>query len=67
MSLEQRVEFYKEYIKVLKEDPLNLPMWLYLQYKFMTPAMMIARNDEMQKFIGRFSLNGIKSNICKPY
>jgi hypothetical protein len=67
MSQEQRLAFYKEYMEVLTTEPLNLPMWLYLQYKFMTPTMMIARNDEMQKFIGHFSLNGIKSNICKPY
>ena len=67
MSQEQRLAFYKEYMEILKTDPLNLPMWLYLQYKFMTPAMMTARNDEMQKFMGQFSLNGIKSNICKPF
>jgi hypothetical protein len=43
-------------------------VWLMLQFKFMTPAMMIARNDEMQKWLGHFSLNGIKSsNLCKPY
>ena len=42
-------------------------VWLMLQMKFMTPAAMIARNDEMQKWMSYFSLNGIKSsNLCKP-
>jgi hypothetical protein len=45
---------------------IEYSVWLMLQFKFMTPAKMIAHNDEMQKFIGQFSLNGIKSNICKP-
>jgi len=56
MNNEQIAEYYK----ILLTDPLNLPMWFYLQYKFMTPAKMIARNDQMQKFMGQFSLNGIK-------
>jgi hypothetical protein len=43
-------------------------VWLMLQFKFMTPAKMIAHNDEMEKFLKTFSLNGVKSfNICKPY
>ena len=48
-------------------------MWLYdyyiytmLQMYFMGPAKMIARGDEMEKFVKHFSLNGIKP-ICKPY
>jgi len=45
---------------------IEYSVWLMLQFKFMTPAKMIAHNDEMQKFIGQFSLNGIKSNICNP-
>ncbi len=45
---------------------IDYSVWLMLQYKFMYPAKLIAHNDEMQKFIGNFSLNGIKSNICKP-
>ena len=68
MSLEQRIEFYKEYVNILLTEPLNLPVWLYLQYKFMSPAMMIARNDEMQKWLSHFSLNGVRSsNLCKPF
>jgi hypothetical protein len=49
-------------------------MWLYdyyihmmLQMYFKGPASMIARNDEMEKFIKQFSLNGLRSNLCKPY
>lgn len=49
-------------------------MWLFdyyiymmLQMKFMGPAGMIARGDEMEKFVKQFSLNGIKApTICKP-
>ena len=60
-------EFYKEYMHILTTDPLSLPVWLMLQRKFMLPAMMIARNDEMEKFMSHFSLNGIKvPTICKP-
>jgi hypothetical protein len=43
-------------------------VWLMLQMKFMTPAYMISKNDDMQTFMKQFSLNGIKSsNLCKPY
>jgi hypothetical protein len=35
-------------------------IWLMLQFKFMTPAKLIAHNDEMEKFLSQFSLNGIK-------
>jgi hypothetical protein len=43
-------------------------VWLFLQMKFMTPAAMISRNDEMEKFLRHFSLNGVKqSNICRPF
>jgi hypothetical protein len=44
-------------------------VWLMLQMKFMTPAYMIAKNDDMQEFMKQFSLNGIKSRPlqhCKP-
>lgn len=60
-------EFFKEYLEVLQTDPLSLPVWWYLNYKFMTPAAMIARNDKMEEFMKHFSLNGIKiPTICKP-
>jgi hypothetical protein len=56
-----------EYIGLLVSDPLSIPVWWMLQMKFLFPAMMIARNDEMENFLKCFSLNGIKSfNICKP-
>jgi hypothetical protein len=43
-------------------------VWLMLQMKFMTPAYMIAKNNDAQEFMKQFSLNGIKaSNLCKPY
>lgn len=45
-------------------------VWLMLQLKFMAPANMIARNDAMEDFLKRYSLNGIKSNLgnmCKPF
>jgi len=43
-------------------------VWLMLQWKFMSPAKMIAYNDDMENFLKCFSLNGIKSfNICKPF
>ena len=61
-------EILKDYFKVLTTDPLSLPMWWYLYYKFMMPARMISNNDEMEKFLSHFSLNGLKrSNLCKPY
>jgi hypothetical protein len=67
MSLEQRLAFYKEYMTILMTDPLNLPIWWMLQMKFMLPAAMISRNDEMENFISHFSLNGIRNfNICRP-
>jgi len=38
-----------------------------LEQKFMGPAKMMARGDEMEKFVKHFSLNGIKiPTICKP-
>jgi hypothetical protein len=67
MTLEQRLAFYAEYVKILTTDPFSLPIWLYLQYKFISPASMIARGNEMEEFIKRYSLNGIKiPTICKP-
>ena len=66
MSPEQRLAFFKEYLEVLMNDPLSLPVWWMLQIKFMLPAMMIARNDQMETWMKHFSLNGIKANICKP-
>ncbi len=42
-------------------------VWLLLQTKFMMPAYMIGKNDDMQEFMKQFTLNGIKaSNLCKP-
>lgn len=42
-------------------------VWLMLQMKFMSPAAMIARGSEMEKFMKHFSLNGVKApTICKP-
>lgn len=38
-----------------------------IDQKFMSPARMMARTAEMQKWLGHFSLNGIRSsNLCKP-
>jgi hypothetical protein len=46
---------------------IEYSVWLMLQYKFMLPAMMIARNDETEQFMKQFTLNGIKiPTICKP-
>ena len=43
-------------------------VWLMLQMKFMSPAAMIAKGGEMEAFMKRYSLNGIRSsNLCKPY
>jgi hypothetical protein len=49
-------------------------MWLFdyyiymmLQMKFMAPAAMIAKGSEMETFMKRYSLNGVKvPTICKP-
>jgi hypothetical protein len=44
----------------------NIRIMLYM--KFMWPAELLKANDELGEFLGRFSLNGIKSsNLCKPY
>jgi len=60
-------QFYKEYMNILMTDPLSLPVWLMLQRKFMMPAMMISRRSDMEDFMKRYSLNGIKvPTICKP-
>ena len=60
-------QFYKEYMNILATDPLSIPVWLMLQYKFMSPAAMIAKGGEMETFMKRYSLNGIKiPTICKP-
>jgi hypothetical protein len=41
-------------------------VWLMLQYKFASPAKFISVNDDMEKFLKQFSLNGIKQfNICR--
>jgi len=46
---------------------IDYSVWLMLQCKFMAPAKLISHNDEMQKFLERYSLNGIKATtICKP-
>jgi hypothetical protein len=39
---------------------IEYSVWLMLQYKFMYPAKMISYNDDMEKFLSQFSLNGIK-------
>ena len=60
-------EQVKEYFEILVTDPLSLPVWWYLNYKFMMPAAMIAKGGDMEKFMKHFSLNGIKiPTICKP-
>lgn len=47
---------------------IDYSVWLTLQFKFMAPAKLISHNDEMEKFLSQFSLNGLKrSNLCKPY
>ncbi len=40
---------------------MDYQVWLMLQYKFMSPARMIARGGEMETFMKQYSLNGIKS------
>ena len=46
---------------------IDYSVWLMLQFKFMTPAKLIAQNDDMEKYLKTFSLNGWKSsNICNP-
>ena len=46
---------------------IEYSVWLILQYKFMMPAAVIARNDAMEDWMKHFSLNGIKiPTICKP-
>ena len=35
-------------------------IWLMLQFKFMMPAYLIAKQDEMGQWIATASLNGIK-------
>lgn len=35
-------------------------VWLYLNMKFYGPAQMIAKGDDMEKFMKHFTLNGIK-------
>jgi hypothetical protein len=63
LTNEQITEFYT----LLLTDPLSLPVWWILTLQFMLPAMMIARNDELEKFIGSVSLNGIRNfSICRP-
>lgn len=41
-------------------------IWLMLHFKFMAPAKMIAHNDEMEKFLKTFSLNGVKTFTMCP-
>jgi hypothetical protein len=41
-------------------------VWLMLNMKFNGPANMIARNDAMEQWMKHFSLNGVKTTICKP-
>jgi len=45
---------------------IDYTVWIMLHYKFMTVAKVISVNDDMEKFISSFSLNGIKPiNICR--
>jgi hypothetical protein len=37
-------------------------IWLMLQMKFMMPAYMISKNNDMQDFLKQFSLNGLKTH-----
>lgn len=56
-----------EYYNLLLTDPLSLPVWWLLTMQFMVPAMIISRNDELEKFVGSVSLNGIRNfSICRP-
>jgi hypothetical protein len=42
-------------------------VWLMLQMKFMSPAAMMTKGSEMEAFMKRYSLNGVKvPTICKP-
>lgn len=52
-------------------QPLNNVFDFYiqsmLQLYFMSPAKMMSRGDEMEKFMKHYSLDGIKSfSICRP-
>ena len=45
---------------------LEYQMWLFLQLYF-APYRLATMSDDLDKFISRVSLNGIKSsNLCKP-
>jgi hypothetical protein len=47
---------------------VDYSVWLMLQYKFMMPAVLIEYNDNKEKLLGQFGLNGFKTfNLCKPY
>lgn len=61
MLYEQRLALYKEYMQILTTDPLSLPMWLYLNYKFMMPATMIARTDAIEELTKPFK----QYSICR--
>ena len=46
---------------------IDYSVWLFLQYKFMSPAKMISVGEGMEEYLKCFSLNGLKSsNLCKP-
>jgi hypothetical protein len=40
-------------------------MWSLL-FSYYYPYGLAARGDEVDKFISQFSLNGAKSNLCRP-
>ena len=47
------------------ESVIDYNVWLFLQWYYL-PMRIIAKGDDMDKFISQFSLNGIKSfSICK--
>ncbi len=45
---------------------IDYSVWLMLQYKFMLPAKLIEKGDEMSQFISHYSLNGIKPFTMCP-
>lgn len=60
-------EFSEQLLNNVMAAWFDYCVWFYLQNKFYGPARMMAKNDEMQEWLNHFSLNGIRSNICKPY
>jgi hypothetical protein len=46
---------------------IDYNIYLMLYMKFMWPAEVMKANDELGQFMSQFTLNGIRSNLCKPY